>query len=234
MNRTTSALPSQHLNKMAGFSLVEIAIVLVIVGLLIGGLLVPLSAQIEKKDRDETRRTLNEIREAIEGFAMANNRLPCPDTDGDGQENRGATCTQAEGDVPWQDLGVGRQDSWLQPLTYRVTTSFADNTDGTGCTTPTPGVSFSLCSNGDITVLDARGGNIIAQNSPAIIVSHGKNWAATNTGAIDPDEFENENNDQSFVSKAFSNASGSAFDDLVVWLSPYIIKSKMVKAGKLP
>jgi prepilin-type N-terminal cleavage/methylation domain-containing protein len=40
----------------AGFTLVEMAIVLVIVGLLLGGLLMPLSAQIEQRRIGETQK----------------------------------------------------------------------------------------------------------------------------------------------------------------------------------
>ncbi len=54
-----------------GFSLIELAIVLVIVTLLVGGLAMPLSAQIEARRISETRKTLEEAREAIMGYAMS-------------------------------------------------------------------------------------------------------------------------------------------------------------------
>ncbi len=58
------------MNMHKGFSLIELAIVLVIVTILIGGLAVPLSAQIEARRIAETRKTLDEAREAIIGYAM--------------------------------------------------------------------------------------------------------------------------------------------------------------------
>lgn len=61
-----------------GFSLVELAIVLFVVSLLIGGLLMPLSAQYEIRGRQETDKALANIREALIGFAVVNGRLPCP------------------------------------------------------------------------------------------------------------------------------------------------------------
>lgn len=61
-----------------GFTLVELAMVLFIVSLLIGGLLMPLSAQNEVRGRQETDRALSNIREALIGFAVVNGRLPCP------------------------------------------------------------------------------------------------------------------------------------------------------------
>lgn len=56
-----------------GFSLIELAIVLVIVTILIGGLAVPLSAQIEARRIAETRKIMEEAREALMGYAMTHN-----------------------------------------------------------------------------------------------------------------------------------------------------------------
>lgn len=53
-----------------GFSLIELAIVLVIVTILLGGLAVPLSAQIEARRIAETRKIMDEAKEAIMGYAM--------------------------------------------------------------------------------------------------------------------------------------------------------------------
>lgn len=61
-----------------GFTLIELAMVLFIVSLLIGGLLLPLAAQNEIRGRQETDKALANIREALIGFAVVNGRLPCP------------------------------------------------------------------------------------------------------------------------------------------------------------
>jgi prepilin-type N-terminal cleavage/methylation domain-containing protein len=55
-----------------GFTLIEMAIVLVIITILIGGLAMPLSAQIQARRIAETRQVLEEAREAIIGYAMSN------------------------------------------------------------------------------------------------------------------------------------------------------------------
>lgn len=214
----------------SGFSLLEIAIVMVVIGLILGGILIPLSSQFEKQDRDKTALTLPEIQKAVVGYALANGRLPCPDADGDGTEDLAVTCTTVEGSVPWVDLGVGRLDAWGQEFTYRVTGNFADTVDGTGCGVPTAGVSFELCSNGDISVMDAAGGAAVANGVPAIIVSHAKNWATTTS----VDEAENTDNDVNFVDRAYSASVAPTFDDLITWVSPNVLKSHMVEAGLLP
>jgi prepilin-type N-terminal cleavage/methylation domain-containing protein len=54
-----------------GFTLIELAIVLVIMTILIGGLAMPLSAQIQARRIAETRQTMQEARETIIGYAMS-------------------------------------------------------------------------------------------------------------------------------------------------------------------
>ncbi len=68
----------RNIDRPAGFTLIELAMVLLIVALLIGGLLMPLSAQYEVRGRQETEKALANIREALIGFAVVNGRLPCP------------------------------------------------------------------------------------------------------------------------------------------------------------
>lgn len=58
-----------------GFTLIELAIVLVIITILIGGLAVPLSAQIQARRVVETQRILEEAREAIIGYALSKTTL---------------------------------------------------------------------------------------------------------------------------------------------------------------
>ena len=61
-----------------GFTLIELAIVLVIITILIGGLAMPLSAQIQARRVAETRQVLDEAREAIIGYAMSHTKAgPC-------------------------------------------------------------------------------------------------------------------------------------------------------------
>ena len=69
---------THRLHRQSGFTLIELAMVLFIVTLLIGGMLLPLSAQTEIRGRQEPDRALVNIREALLGFAVTNGRLPCP------------------------------------------------------------------------------------------------------------------------------------------------------------
>ncbi len=62
----------------SGFSLLEIAIVMVIIAILLTTIGVPIASQVESRRIEETRRALEEAKVALLGFAMANGRFPCP------------------------------------------------------------------------------------------------------------------------------------------------------------
>lgn len=234
-----------------GFTLIEMAIVLVIITILIGGLAVPLSAQIQARRIAETKKVLEEAREAILGYAMSHPvssnpdrpYLPCPDTDGDGLENRsGNTCAGADGWFPWVDLGTAPQDAWGNRLHYSVETrEYADRSKGMpdlASYTP-PYVTLNLkriCSNSACTAFEAI-------YLPVVVFSHGPNgWGARNINGnplaapTSADELENTNADPSFVSRTPSkvgDASGE-FDDLVVWISDGLLRSRVCPAGGCP
>ena len=228
-----------------GFTLVELALVLFIVSLVLGAILGPLGTRLEAEEREKTQAVMENMKEALYGFAAAPpGRLPCPDTDNppDGQENPpggAGGCNALEGVLPWVTLGVEQRDSWRQNYRYRVTGAFADNTAAaTGtCPLPASGASFNLCDNGYITVLDASAGNPVANQIPALILSYGSNQNDPNqaiNGDLSVHEAENTDTDTTFVMKTYSREDAQEFDDLVVWISPNILKNRMVTAGRLP
>lgn len=59
------------MNRAHGFTLIELAIVLVIITILIGGLVTPLTAQIQARRIAETRAEISATRDAVMGFAMS-------------------------------------------------------------------------------------------------------------------------------------------------------------------
>ena len=237
-----------------GFTLVEMAIVLMIVGLLLGGMLVPLSAQMEQRNNSDTQKALSEIKEAIIGYALVNGQLPCPAdpsavtgvTANAGIARTPCTGPNSTGVLPWATLGVNETDAWGNRYTYRVTDYFADSiasaTYGGGCTpSPAPAnATFALCSVGTLNVLSAASGGVtIAGNVPAVIISHGKNAAGAYTSqgtqlAVGSNADEQENSDGSANTNYVSHPPTPTFDDLVVWISPNILANRMVAAGKLP
>lgn len=139
-----------------GFSLVEMAIVLLIIGLLIGGLMGPLGAQMEASRIKDTQNQINNILDALYGFAAANGRLPCPATaNSAGSEDVAAIATGQctapyNGFIPGRQLGLGPLDangyvldSWGQPIHYAVADLKAANS-----TYPITGVPSQVQTRG--------------------------------------------------------------------------------------
>lgn len=208
-----------------GFTLTEMAVVLVIVALLIGGMILPMAAQQDIRNNAETRQLLSDVGEALYGFAASHAAtdskpyLPCPDTDGDGVENRtGNACTNPEGGLPWATLGIGRTDAWGNGLRYRVSAAFSNNATG-----------FTLQSTGDLRVCETTACTVVLGSTlPAIVLSRGKNGAAA---AANADELENLDGDADFVEHTIGT---TGFDDLLIWLPPSLLTHRMIIAGRLP
>ena len=64
--------------RSVGFSLVELSVVFTIVAFLLGSLMYTLSAQVEQRNFEDTRRRLEQARELLLSFAIVNGRMPCP------------------------------------------------------------------------------------------------------------------------------------------------------------
>lgn len=101
-----------------GFTLIELAIVLVVIGLLyaIWSYTVPWIE--EESMQERTRARMEETRQALLAFARTNHRLPCPDTNDNGFEN----CAAAVGSVPYETLLLPApvQDARHVLLTYAL------------------------------------------------------------------------------------------------------------------
>lgn len=251
MNEYLTMQPKTH-RISGGFSLVEMAIVLVIVGVLLGGLLPTISSQMEQQRRNETRRLMDDVRDSLLGYVMANGRLPSPacgtiPTIPGTSNNAGielipasaALCTTGATDMavlPWATLGVSETDAWGRRLTYRVTDIFASGVPSGAS------ASFILSDVGNINI---TGGNIVS-NIPVIVVSHGVKGCGAylptggrmkDDGITTPPPYctdngqqENANGDATFVSQTTT----STFDDLLIWVSTNTLISRMVTVSKLP
>ena len=187
-----------------GFTLAELAISMIIIALLIGGLLGPIGRQVDQSRVNTTQRQLDDIKESLLGYAVVHRRLPCPDLDGDGVENRVASgvCGTAAGTIvllgtlPWATLNVPEADAWNTRFGYSVSNEFSV------AASPSPpsgvlwGLSFPAATSGIIvinqrnanksTTFLARGAAVTdPPGAAAIIWSFGKNaYGGTQAGGV--------------------------------------------------
>lgn len=218
-----------------GFSLVEMAIVLAIVALLLAGLLPTLSAQIEQQRRTETRKLLDEIQQALFGYAIINGHLPCPSSTTNpnfGEADASCVSPTAEGFLPWKTLGVSETDAWgIKGSTqhngywrYRVEPSFASSVAFTLATTSN--------SSLDLQVRDSANTRLTSSSERplAIIFSTGPDLVPNGENA----DYEQSSNATYQSDAPGKNSDGTNFDDMTVWISRPLLFSRMVTAGKLP
>lgn len=105
---------------MTGFTLIELIIVLIVVGLMTTAFTVSLQMVNESSIREQTQTLINKAELAVINFALANNRLPCPDTNSDGVEDCGGGV--AVGTVPFQTMRLDAKviDASGQNITYSI------------------------------------------------------------------------------------------------------------------
>lgn len=229
-----------------GFTLTELAVVLMIVALLTGGLIASLSAQQDLRQIQETRTTLATARDALLGYAAANGRLPCPAT---AAANTGVAapdtgigaCTTDPGNdyfVPAVTLGIGPTDergylidAWGNRIRYRLTavSTWAYAKTGQIRAVGMAGLApdLRICSTRSCTA-----GTVLASGAVAVILSTGQNSPEAPPGGSD--EAENRDNDQDFVSRTPGPDGARTFDDQLLWLSPNILYGRMMAANQLP
>ncbi|MCB4360759.1 type II secretion system protein [Quatrionicoccus australiensis] len=241
-----------------GFSLIELSIVLLVVALLSSSLMLNFSAQQDNTANFEARHQLDEAKEALLGFAIAQNRLPCPAAPGkngiESPEGGGNCSNPWDGYLPAVSLGiqpVNAQgyaiDPWGNPIRYALS-AFKNPACGADFCLATqngvrnawhssapPAPDLRVCntannSTGSAGSAECASDTALIKDATAIIFSLGKNGTQT---PVDKDEIANLNGDRLFVASTFGSNS-QQFDDHLVWLSSNILYSRLIAAGRLP
>ncbi len=207
-----------------GFTLVEIAIVLAILAFIMSALIFPLTKQNDYKRMATTQERLEEIKEALLGFAILNDSLPCPALLAEDGKSPLPPCDK-EGYLPWAELGVGRYDSWGNPFRYRVDKKFTESSfpeppaytnsrlvAQDTQTIPTNLVKFEVDDDGN------DYSRIIA-----IIFSYGKDG--------EPNDENGGTINEIYAQDVYVE---NTFDDILIWLPKSILINRLAAAGKWP
>lgn len=251
-NLYTQARPSsagvKAIQQQTGFSLVEMAVVLVILGFVISALILPVTAQRQAAFLRQTDSQLELANKALIGFAQTHGRLPCPAiANGEGEAGSRGTevflsgtsgaCSIMAGFLPAATLGLSPVDSfgfmldgWGRRIRYAVTQNPAANPPFTTINgMATLGIA-NLQPN--LRVLDRVNGSPMIENAVAVVFSLG---ATANLASGGADESANLNADNIFVSHDIeANGPNGEFDHMLVWISPYVLYNAMIQAGQLP
>lgn len=191
-------------------TLIEIAIVLVILGLL-AGMTIPLLSELSKHQHyKSTQKDMDEIKNALAGYAGMYWRLPYADTNGDGVQDTG----QLSGNLPYVTLGLGAIDSWRNRYYYDVNTRLVTTaTQSAFCT----GLQ-NIGANEDPRVAFSSGGTPTPQ--AVVALSGGESCALDGGNTPFPDDRDYE-----------SYAPTDTFDDLVIALTPSYLYGKLNCGG---
>jgi prepilin-type N-terminal cleavage/methylation domain-containing protein len=143
------------MNKLSnrGFTLIEVGIALVVIGVITVAILQLQKVTDDRKARFETEQRMARVVQSIADYVEIANRVPCPADPADGTAafgyERGVTlammtpsrprpmgncdtAAESEGIVPFQTLGLGYDqilDGWGRPMTYAVSPVFAQDSD---------------------------------------------------------------------------------------------------------
>jgi len=148
-------------------------------------------------------------------------------------------------------LGLARGDAWNTRYRYWVDNTYAiDNTvPNSSFTLGPPTLNGAGVIQEPDYVVDPTGATLgnLAENVVAVVFSHGKNTfgGRSISDALNPvipaanvDELENTDNNAAFVKRppttVDATTAGGEFDDILIWISEYELKAKMVEAGILP
>lgn len=271
-------------NNDSGFTLIEIAIVLLVITILLGYTVAMFPIQQELKQYRQADREMDDIIEHLIAFAQVNGRLPCPDTGTlpgilDGQEDIALAggCVSYFAWVPRATLGMTGDigniaanngnllDPWGLGYGYHVSNVDTGPNGNVDLVTPNdiqveglvnvntslgppslPGLrGLIVCNNSpalaanDTACLVGPGITTIINNAAVVIVSLGKDGfggaAASNIQAENVDGFQAAvPTDFIYTSAPHSETTGAEYDDIVKWISPHLLFSKMIEADQLP
>jgi type II secretory pathway component PulJ len=255
---------SPRFPRRAGYTLLELALALVVIAFLTVAMAMPLAAQVQLRRADETRRRLDDARDVLLAFAATHARLPCPasvTSRGEESFEAGADASDGrcdhftDGFLPAAALGLSPldadgflRDAWESRdnrVRYAV---YGGTINGVAqALTRTNGMQAAglaalgaqghylfVCASG---ALAGPGGCGPASNQltrRAAFVLLAPGADAASVPRPGSDEARNLAGDGTFVSHESSDDPVQPFDDLVQWTAVHLVVHRLIAAGRLP
>ncbi|HAT48749.1 MAG: type II secretion system protein [Nitrospirae bacterium] len=238
----------------SGFTLTEMAMVVMLMGIIGSILVTSLNARMSQTSYTVTKQRMAAIKEAMISFLRVNGRLPCSatvtdiETEDEGKEN--ADClseldiANSFGILPWSTLKLSREaviDGWGNFFSYHISVEIK-NWVVSG--------KFSDTDQGDFTVLQKKSDGTGTEQVPEVVfvmVSHGPNGKGAGTVKGTPNapptghvhELENTNLDGTYVKRDFSDNTdlvtnpNGPFDDIVEYMTVGDLVGPLIKEGSV-
>ncbi|MEE9321074.1 MAG: prepilin-type N-terminal cleavage/methylation domain-containing protein [Granulosicoccus sp.] len=244
----------------AGFTLVEMSFVLVIIGVLMRAAILPLTARVEQQQRQLTYDLLARTRHALIGHLVTTGALPCPLTESKFSGSAGLmeapvsattigrACESGSGYVPANLLGVmgptdeqgALLDAWGRRLRYTV--SLVQGSHQANGSLARPSSMWTTAAVLDQTGIGELNADLsLCRSSSASrcskqeLVADQLVFVLLSVGADSAStdqQVENQDNDRVFVLASQSSVPGYTFDDHLVWASKSELAYWLLRAGR--
>ncbi len=207
----------ESLGASSGMTLIELAIVLAIVGLITGALVPLARTYFQDRIRNQVGARLDEVQTALLSYLDAYQALPCPDTNNDGQPDCGSGAGNVlYGTLPFAVLGVPPNDGTARPVYYAVRTQFTEHSSVTDTLRSQRCEAMAALPSGILVVQD-NGQNV---DVPFITLSGG---AENRDGAGDQRDGENSDTNGVYERKP----PNDTFDDLLEYAGPFALSRSL-------
>jgi prepilin-type N-terminal cleavage/methylation domain-containing protein len=206
---------SRRLATRHGFTLIEMAIVMIIIGVLSGGGAFVMGMLTERKARNESIDYLHQGREALLSYASTRGKLPSADTDQNGIGD-GATA----GGLPYLDLKLRPTDFYKRVLRYELNPNLSSDLQAT-CSALKAGLA------GSPDVVDGDGSST-AFPVAAVLVSAGPMDADGNGNIFDRvNSGSHQGNNATGAPNYLRFPPTETFDDLVLYIGEHELYSEL-------
>jgi prepilin-type N-terminal cleavage/methylation domain-containing protein len=224
----------------AGFSLLEMAVVIALMSVMLTMGLGLMNAKMESAAQSETKLKQEKIKVALVAFLRQNGRLPCPNrAPWDGLEMSPCLNNNGRGIIPWRALGLSRSDvvdGWGNFISYRISNRTPASSKNWTITSDTTAFTVNELNNPSIALtvqerFDNGALSLLSDKAVVVLVSHGKNGLGARTVAgtsltapAGADEAANAAaaSVTFFVRRPNEVAAsvGGLFDDMVTYMTP--------------